>query len=108
MKSNYLYNKPRNIEWEYKKYVTTTKTTKKKLNDNDIDGKWYEDIKQILNKSIDWKQLSYNINAIPILEKIDKVDWLQLSANPNANPIIEKNLDKVHWWSLSTNPNYRR
>jgi hypothetical protein len=55
---------------------------------------------------VNWFILSYNPNAIPILEKnIDKVDWRNLSYNPNAVHLLEKNLDKVDWWNLSYNPN---
>ena len=34
----------------------------------------------------------------------DKIDWGALSYNPNAIHILEKNLDKVHWGQLSMNP----
>jgi hypothetical protein len=55
---------------------------------------------------VNWFILSYNPNAIPILEKnIDKVDWRNLSYNPNAVHLLEKNLDKVDWWNLSYNIN---
>ena len=36
---------------------------------------------------------------------MDKVDWKELSYNPNAIHILEKNLDKVDWEDLSSNPN---
>ena len=50
--------------------------------------------------------LSFNPNAIPILEKnLDKIDWYSLSKNPNAIYILEKNPDKIDWGSLSKNPN---
>jgi hypothetical protein len=58
---------------------------------------------------VDWHELSYNPNAIHILEKnLDKVNWDWLSQNPNAIHILEKNidkLDKVSWYWLSKNPN---
>ena len=42
------------------------------------------------------RYLSYNPNAIHILEKnLNKVDWEILTRNPNAIHILEKNLDKV-------------
>jgi hypothetical protein len=36
---------------------------------------------------------------------MDKVDWRNLSWNPNAIHILEKNLDKVNWQTLSHNKN---
>ena len=36
---------------------------------------------------------------------MDKVDWYSLTFNPNAIHILEKNLDKVYWYWLSLNPN---
>ena len=45
---------------------------------------------------LNWCWLSYNPNAIQILEKnLDKVHWGWLSMNPNAIQILENNLDKV-------------
>ena len=53
-----------------------------------------------------WKCLSENPNAIHILEKnLDKIHWDCLSENPNAISLLEKNLDKINWNSLSKNPN---
>ena len=40
-----------------------------------------------------------------VKENIDKIDWTNLSFNPNAIHILEKNLDKVSWYCLSENPN---
>jgi hypothetical protein len=38
---------------------------------------------------VDWYELSYNKNAIHILENnLDKVDWKMLSYNPNAIHLI--------------------
>ena len=55
-------------------------------------------------KKINWGNLSYNKNAIHILEKnLDKVDWRELSGNEGAIHILEKNLDKVDWRELSGN-----
>jgi len=55
---------------------------------------------------IDWGALSYNPNAIHILEKnLDKVNWCYLSENPNAIHLLEKNIDKIYWRELSGNPN---
>ena len=40
---------------------------------------------------IDWKWLSYNPKAIPLLEKnLDKIDWDMLSSNPNAIPLLDQ------------------
>jgi hypothetical protein len=50
--------------------------------------------------------LSYNPNAIHILEKNkNKINWKSLSINPNAIHMLEKNLDKINWDYLSLNPN---
>ena len=63
-------------------------------------------INRNLDKIISWMILSYNINAISMLEKnLDKVYWEQLSRNVNAISILEKNLDKVYWDQLSCNIN---
>jgi hypothetical protein len=63
----------------------------------------------ILEKNIDkiiWHNLCENINAISILEKnTDKFDnrcWICLSSNPNAISILEKNIDKIDWFSLES------
>jgi hypothetical protein len=49
--------------------------------------------------------LSWNINAIPLLEKHPElIDWVELSANVNAFPLLEKNPDKICWMMLSINP----
>ena len=62
-------------------------------------------MEQNLHK-VHWRYLSYNPNAIHILEKhLDKVNWYMLSKNPNAIHILEQNLDKVDWYWLSYNPN---
>ena len=55
---------------------------------------------------LNWSSLSFNPNAIQLLEQnLDKVCWRPLSSNPNAIHILEQNLDKVHWGWLSKNPN---
>ena len=36
---------------------------------------------------------------------LDKVEWLILSYNPNAIHILEKNISKVDWFGLSSNTN---
>ena len=36
---------------------------------------------------------------------IDQIDWGDLSYNPNAIHLLERNLDKIQWWNLSENPN---
>ena len=60
----------------------------------------------ILEDKLDWVALSFNPNAIYILEKnLDKVNWKWLSGNKNAIHILEKNIDKIDWASLSLNPN---
>ena len=54
--------------------------------------------------TIDWGLLSYNPNAIHILEQnLDKVNWGILSCNPNAIHILEQNLDKVKWSKIWEN-----
>jgi hypothetical protein len=41
--------------------------------------------------------VSYNENAIPLLEKnTDKINWTWLSLNPNAIPLLDKNTDKIN------------
>ena len=54
---------------------------------------------------IDWIELSYNPNAISLLEQNqDKIDWVELSGNPNAIHLLEQNMDKINWNTLSENP----
>ena len=56
-------------------------------------------------KKLDWHSLSFNPNAIEILEKNeDKIDWYYLSYNPNAIELFEKNTDKINWYNISSNP----
>ena len=51
-----------------------------------------------------WKFLSYNPNAIELLEKNpSRIHWRCLSENPNAVHILEKNPDKIYWSLLSLN-----
>ncbi len=62
--------------------------------------------RDICTLKVNWRYLSKNINAIPLLEKhLDKIDWYYLSRNPNAISLLEKNLDKIDWYCLSRNPN---
>jgi hypothetical protein len=54
----------------------------------------------------EWRCLSLNPHAIPILEKhLDKIEWSNLCYNPNAIHLIEKYPEKIEWDSLSLNPN---
>ncbi len=56
--------------------------------------------------SIDWDNLSYNINAIHLLEQnFDKINWDNLSYNINAIHLLEQNFDKINWDNLSFNEN---
>ena len=56
-------------------------------------------------KKLDWHSLSFNPNAIEILEKNeDKIDWHVLSSNPGAIKLIEANQNKIIWDLLSGNP----
>ena len=53
-----------------------------------------------------WYFLSYNPNAIHLLEKnMDKVDWLYLLKNPNAIHLIEQDINMIELTGLSENPN---
>jgi len=53
-----------------------------------------------------WRALSFNPNAIHLLEQNqDKIDWLKLSENPNAIHLLEQNKHKINWKMLSQNPN---
>ena len=61
---------------------------------------------QIQENKIDWRTLSSNKYAIPLLEKnLDKIDWYYLSKNHNAIHILEKNQEKIDWVNLTLNPN---
>jgi hypothetical protein len=49
--------------------------------------------------------LSYNENAIPLLEKnFEKINWSFLSSNKNAIFLLEENQDKINWSNFTTNP----
>ena len=81
------------------------KLTQSKLGNNDI-----SDIYKLRNwinmDKINWHSLSYNPNAIHLLEQnMDKINWYSLSRNPNAIHLLEQNIDKICWYSLSYNPN---
>lgn len=55
---------------------------------------------------INWERISYNKNAIELLEKNqNKIDWCQLAMNENGARLMERNLDKVDWEELSGNVN---
>jgi len=55
---------------------------------------------------INWHSLSYNPNAIHLLEQnMDKINWYSLSRNPNAIHLLEQNMDKICWNNLSYNSN---
>ena len=57
-------------------------------------------------KYLNWRELSRNPNAIPLLEKnMDKIDWECLSSNKNAVHLLEKNKDKIDWEKLCSNIN---
>ena len=63
-------------------------------------------ILQLHPNKVNWCKLSFNINAISMLEKNqDKISWHNLSYNFNAISLIEKNLDKINWGILSMNRN---
>ena len=50
------------------------------------------------NKKIHENLLSFNINAIQLLElKPSIINWTYLSFNQNANYILERNKDKINW-----------
>ena len=54
---------------------------------------------------LSWDWLSYNPNALHLLEKYpEKINWKSLSSNPNAIHLLEKYPDKIHWENLSNNP----
>ena len=54
---------------------------------------------------IDWYFLSRNENAIPLLEKnIERIDWDWVSCMPSAIELLKKHKDKVQWNWLSSNP----
>ena len=62
--------------------------------------------KCIDSNKVNWYYLSFNHNAIHILEQnLDKINWFNLSSNPNAIHLLEQNLDKIQWSKLSSNLN---
>ena len=40
-----------------------------------------------------------------LLDKKNKINWSMLSYNHNAIQLLEKNIDKIHWTNLSENIN---
>ena len=57
-------------------------------------------------KKLNWDYLSFNPNAIELLEKNqDNINWNFLSQNPNAIELLKKNPNKIIWYYLSSNPN---
>jgi hypothetical protein len=57
-------------------------------------------------EKIDFWGLSWNYNAVDIIEKNLHRDicWVGLSQNKNAIHLLEKNQHKINWTQLSTNP----
>ena len=51
-------------------------------------------------------KLCANTEAIPFLETLHLsiMDWNELSYNKNALSLLEKNQDKIDWFTLSSNP----
>lgn len=67
-------------------------------------------IKSDYAENLDWSWLSTLRKVIPLLqENQDKVDWDSLSYNPNAVPILEEMLEDnekyINWHGLSQNEN---
>ena len=62
-------------------------------------AKWVD-----LNK-LEWKSICHNIpkNALNwlVTNHKDKIDWQSLSYNPEAIELLEKNLDKISWYGLN-------
>ena len=55
---------------------------------------------------IDWDFLSFNPNAIHLLEQNrEKINWVYLSSNPNAIHLLEQNKNKINRENLPINPN---
>jgi hypothetical protein len=53
---------------------------------------------------INWEQLSFNPNAIHLLEaNLDKVNWNHACRVPGLIQLIEANQDKIDWNTLSRN-----
>jgi hypothetical protein len=72
------------------------------LNENAID------ILEQYIYNVNWRNLSANPNALPILLKNpDRIDNSMLSINPNALHIIENNLNKINWYQLLCNTNIK-
>ena len=52
-----------------------------------------------------WEYLSFNPNAIHLLEaNMDKINWHELSKNSNAIHLLEANKDMIDYNLLSKNP----
>ena len=55
-------------------------------------------------EKIDWNYLSFNENAIKLLENHqDKINWKYLSLNDNAIKLLSNNKNKINWKNLSSN-----
>jgi len=95
---------------------------KDNINKDIIDWSWLSKqsqfidiIEQHLYDYVDWFSITYNPNAIHIIEKnLNQIEFPVLACNPNAISIIEKNLDQYNfnsygnkdfWDNLSANPN---
>ena len=64
--------------------------------------------KYIIDKRIDWHNLSRNPNAdaLRLLEQNpERISWLFLSENPGAIHLLEQSPERIDWYWLSCNPN---
>ena len=53
-----------------------------------------------------WREISKNPNAIPILEKYsNKIVWGYLCLNKNGISMLRQNLNKINWKNISKNKN---
>jgi hypothetical protein len=64
------------------------------------------DYLRIHPEKIDFWGLSWNYNAVDIIEKKlhREISWVGLSQNKNAIHLLEKNKHNINWAQLSTNP----
>lgn len=51
-----------------------------------------------------WLNLSTHAEVVYLEQHLDKIDWRLLSMNPNAIPLIEPDLERFDWYFLSKNP----